>query len=43
MGQLYPYYKELEENIVATMNFLELDRPSYYYVFTKTLDLSNVK
>ena len=43
MEKRYPYSTRLEENILAILHFWELEPFSYYFVFTKTLNLSNVK
>ena len=42
LGQQYPYYT-IWVNIVAILHFLEIDQFSYYFVFTKTLSLINMK
>ena len=43
MGQQYPYSTRWENTIVPIIHFLELEPGSYYYMFTKTLNLNNVK
>ena len=43
MGQQYIYSTIWENNIATILHFLDLEPFPYYYVFTKTLNLSNIK
>ena len=43
MGQQYPYSTRWENTIVPNIHLLEIEPVSYYYVFIKTLNLSNMK